>query len=407
MPHRPGLRPAALAALLGAFAAPLVAQTTPASQNVELAPIACYWRTSTDAVRVGELFTLVLTCSVLDTAATTVVPDQSRFDPGALQLQPFEVRGGTQAPDLRTPNRRVFQYEYQLRYIGEDVGRDLQLPALTITYRVQSRVQQDAAAVESRERQYILPAHTVRVLAIVPLAARDIREAPQVTLAEIDARRFMASMIRIASWAFYTLGGVVALWALVATTRQRRARSTVAVRHVSDAGVLSAVWRELDAVRRARGGEGWTEALAARALAALRVAASYASSTPPSQTPARVGVAPLSGQIVVASAWSRGPGVLVSGAATTQSLARLHEGAPAGDSSRGHRLDTLQAAIARFSETTYGRPDSSTDALDAALQQGTYAVAAVRREYSWLAVQMRALKSLLTDGPRARGWIRS
>ena len=36
--------------------------------------------------------------------------------------------------------------------IGEEIGRDLSLPALTLTYRVQSRVQQDSAAVESRER---------------------------------------------------------------------------------------------------------------------------------------------------------------------------------------------------------------------------------------------------------------
>ena len=226
----------ALALLLMGASRPVAAQTAAPVQNVELEPIACYWRTSTDAVRLGEFFTLVLTCGVLDTAATTVVPDQSRLDPAVLQLQPFEVKGGTQAPDLKTPTRRFFQYQYQLRYVGEEVGKDLVLPPLTLTYRVQSRVQQDSAAVESRERQYILPAHTIRVLSIVPMSARDIRDASPVTLAEIDSRRFRASMLRIASWALYAVSAVVALWGLLGAARRRRGRSAVVVRHATRRG---------------------------------------------------------------------------------------------------------------------------------------------------------------------------
>jgi hypothetical protein len=77
-------------------------------EAVTLEPIECWSRTSTGAVRVGELFTLVMTCSVVETASTTVVPDQSRLDPGVLQIPPFEVVSGTQASDLRTATRRFF-----------------------------------------------------------------------------------------------------------------------------------------------------------------------------------------------------------------------------------------------------------------------------------------------------------
>src|SRR5579862_7809790 len=71
-------------------------------------PIECWWRTTSNAVRVGELFDVILTCAVINTSSTTVVPDQSRLDPAVLQLPPFEVTGGSQSTDLTTPSRRFF-----------------------------------------------------------------------------------------------------------------------------------------------------------------------------------------------------------------------------------------------------------------------------------------------------------
>jgi hypothetical protein len=409
MPHCfPRLVVPALFVLCLANARPTSAQTAPATQNVEVSPIDCYWRTSTDAVRLGEPFTLFLTCSVLDTAATTVLPDQSRLDPGVLQLQPFEVSGGRQAPDLRTSTRRFFQYEYQLRYVGEEVGRDLQLPALTLTYRVQSRVRQDDAAVESRERQYILPAHTVRILSIVPQLARDIRDAPPVTLAEIDARHFRASILRIVSWALYAVGAVVAAWGLLSAFRRRRARGTVVVRHTSDAAVLGAVMKDLSAVRRASDANGWSDTLAARALTALRIGASYGTGTHVVQTPAVQGVAPLSGQLRVSGRWLRGGTVLVSGAATAGTIGTHLRTTTTLNSAQTARLEEFQSALARFAEASYGRGlATALEGLDDALASGERAVNAIRREHSWLALQLRALKQWTGDSVKARGWARS
>ena len=275
---------AALVGLTPATAAAQATQTEPPSPlasagqvNVEVNPIDCYWRTSAAAVHVGELFTVVLTCGVLDTALTTVVPDQSRLDPDVLQLQPFEVVVGTVGADVRTVSRRFFQYQYRVRYIGEEIGRDLSLPALTLTYRVQSRVQQDSAAVESRERQYILPARTVRMLSLMPGGALDIREALPATFDDIRAQRFNASVLRIVALALYAFGGVVAIWALVRATRTRRARGAVAVRLASDAAVLAGVARELAGserrvqASRERGVRGLVHATDARERVVVRV----------------------------------------------------------------------------------------------------------------------------------------
>jgi hypothetical protein len=383
------------------------AQQAASSQPVELEPIACFWRTSADAVRIGELFSLVLTCGVLDTQATTVVPDQSKLDPSVLQLQPFEVRGGTQAPEVRTAARRFFQYEYALRYVGEETGKDLQLPALTLTYRVQSHVQQDSAAIESRERQYILPAHTIRVLSLVPAQARDVREAAPVTLAEIDARRFRASALRIAAVALYATAAIVALWGLVRVARGRRTATRVTARHASDAAILGSVARELAEVRRARTGEGWTDVLAARALAALRVGASYQAGLPVPQTPSSD--APLlSGQFEVISGFPVRRRTVVSGAATAVNMAGLRERASARHPVDLERVDALEQALAAFSSAAYGRgSNTASDRLDDALTAADRAVASLRREHSWLATQWRALTRRASDQMRTRGWARS
>src|SRR5215471_21123708 len=82
-----------------------------AAQDVSTDPLQCWWRTSAGAVRVGQPFTVVLTCAVLETDAATVVVDQSRLEPSVVQFAPFEVLGGTHGADLRTDLRRFFQYE--------------------------------------------------------------------------------------------------------------------------------------------------------------------------------------------------------------------------------------------------------------------------------------------------------
>lgn len=394
----------ALVLTMCAWPAAALAQTSDSAQNVELEPIACYWRTSTDAVRIGELFTLVLTCGVVDTAATTIVPDQSRLDPSVLQLAPFEIKGGTQAPDLRTAARRYFQYQYDLRYLGEDVGRDLQLPALTLSYRVQSRVQQDGAAVEGRERQYILPAHTIRILSTAPAAARDIREPAPVTLTAIDARRFRASMLRVASLTLYVVAAVVAGWALVLGLRPRQV-ATMPTGHASNAAILSGVVRELGVVRRSRTTEGWTDTLAARALAALRIAASYAAGATVAQAPARGGTPVLSGQLQVPSRLL-GRGVVASGAATTTLLARadVRAGIPV---SQQARLDDLASALNSFSTAVYGRGAIEPSALDAALSRAEGVVGSVRREHSWLSTRLRSIMAQASERAKVRGWQRS
>src|SRR5215470_10740781 len=75
----------------------LAAQQAATTTAAEAAPIECWWRTSAGAIRVGELFNVVLTCSLMDSPATRAVPDESSLDPNGIQLEPFEVVGGNRS----------------------------------------------------------------------------------------------------------------------------------------------------------------------------------------------------------------------------------------------------------------------------------------------------------------------
>src|SRR5260221_9291830 len=76
----------------------------PSAQPTQAAdPLQCWWRTSTGAIRIGEPFSVVLTCAALETDAALVVVDQSRLQASVLPFAPVEVLRGSPGPDLPVP----------------------------------------------------------------------------------------------------------------------------------------------------------------------------------------------------------------------------------------------------------------------------------------------------------------
>ena len=345
------MRVAPLFALLGVLAAaPVIAQP----QAVEVDPIECWWRSTATAVRVGETFTVVLTCSVLDTEAARVVVDESRLDPTVVQLLPFEVVGGTHPKDVSTAGRRFFQYHYQLRVMAENVfAAAVTLPALELTYKVESRTDL-GDSLAGRDQAYALPTLAIRVLSIVPDTATDIREAPVATFAEMEDVAFRGAAMRVGGWVLLGLGVLLLALALLGVLRRRRTDAPK-TRLLSDAMVLQGVRRELVSIRE-QSRSGWTSDLAGRALAALRVVAAYASGRPVMQKlrkrADRSTVSPaLDGQLAIDGRF--GTSAIVSAAATSS-------GAD----------DELRDALARFAAARYGR-DATFDArLDEGIDAG-------------------------------------
>jgi hypothetical protein len=328
----------------------------PEPGTVEVDPIECWWRTSATAVRVGETFNVVLTCSVLQTEAARVVADESRLEPTVVQLPPFEVVGGTHPQDVITAGRRFFQYSYQLRVIAENVfAAVVALPALEITYKVESRTDL-GDSLAGRDQTYALPTLAIRVLSVVPDTATDIREAPVATFGDLEDTAFRGAAMRIGGWVLIALGGLLLVLALAGLFRRRRTDAPKTHRF-SDTLVLRGVRRELVSIQE-QSRNGWTSELAGRALAALRVVAAYASGRPVTQKlhtrrEARSGtsIAPSDGQLAIDGRF--GTGAVVSAAATSS-----------------HAEDELRDALAQFAAARYGR-DAGFDArLDDGLEAG-------------------------------------
>jgi hypothetical protein len=320
---------------------------------VEVEPITCWWRTSASAVRTGESFGLTLTCSVVETEANKVVPDFSKLDPTVVQLPPFEVLGGTHAADLVTPGKRFFQYDYRMRLIAEDAfGNDVSIPPLEVSYRIESKVAGGDTS-QGRDQSYSLPRASVRLISLVPDDTADIRETPASMFTGIENRESRANLLQTIASILFGLAVVMAIIVLISMVRRKAPKSAAAAAHLAPRTILSAVSKELDDVQRSSRG-GWTPELAGRALAALRIAGSYATNRTVGQRPAAASESPVDGVLVVRS-FGRGD-VYVSGAATTESSGLAS--APAG----------LADALKTLTVSRYGRTEKFDSMTDEAVQ---------------------------------------
>jgi hypothetical protein len=367
------------------------AQGTPA-QNVEVDPVQCWWRTSVPSVRVGEQFTVHLTCSALETESTTAVIDRARLGTASVQFPPFEVTGGTQSADYVTAGRRFMQYHYNARLIAEDFfGSDIVLPALSISYRIESRVQQDAA-LQGREQTYELPALTMKINSLVANDASHIRESAVPTLDAIAAREFRARMFRLLALILFGVAALTLAVALLGWVRQRRKQDMAAARHLlPNRTVLAGVRRELADVRRQAQGAGWSLDTVSRALAASRVVAGYAAGHAVTQ---REVDEASGGELLLRGGLLGRRHIGVSAAATPYAL--RHAGT-AGD---------LDSALTTLTAARYGRTDTyDGGALDEALSSVMRAADRVSSQHTWLAETARSIGAALR-GRAPRAWAR-
>jgi hypothetical protein len=335
-------------------AAPAFAQT----ENVEVEPVTCWWRTTATAVRAGEPFDVVLTCSFLQTDAARAVADESRLEPSVVQLAPFDVIGGARAKDIETASRRFVQYEYRLRLVAENTfGADVTLQPVEIAYRIESNVGA-GEALAGRDLTYALPPLTMRLVSLVPDTARDIREAPVATFAAIEDAGFRGTMFRVLGAVLMLLGALVVAMAAMGVARRRRARDPHATRALSDAAVLQGVRRELADVQQQARASGWTADLAGRALAAIRIVAAYEGGRPVTQHEANGRLAQRPSAEAQRSSAAEGQLAINGRRKTTVVFAAA---VTSGDGA-------LREALARLGAARYGRTATFDAGLDGSLE---------------------------------------
>jgi hypothetical protein len=349
-------------------------------------PIRCWWQSSTGAITIGESFEVVLTCAVIETPSMQVVADESRLGVASIQMAPFEILGGSHPADAHRAQRRYFQYHYQLRLISADaIGRDVNVPVLTIPYRIHSRVGA-AAALEGRDLSYLMPALPIKVLSLVPKEAADIRDGSDASLGAVEALRFRSSMFEILAIALGAIAAVVAVMALVPLARGTRAAGAVATNRLPDRAVAAGAARELAEVQSLVSGEGWTDSAVARALAASRVTAALAIRHPISEKELKPGAAVPEGRIAVSHGRVRPMRAAVSSAVTATDVAvtgsRLDDGATM---TYRQQLEGLQSALAELTAALYRQaPSREAATLNEAVRHARSVAGEMQRERNGL-----------------------
>lgn len=354
----------------------------PDALSVDVDPIRCWWRASAGAVRTGETFSLLLTCAALETDAIRIVPDEARLAQNQLQVEPFEIVSGSHPADLRTANRRFFQYEYVLRMINPDfIGRDVRVPDLAIHYRVNTRTSGDAA-LEGRDLVYLLPTQQVRILSAVGADAYDIRDSSSELFATVESLGFRANMLRIVAATLAALGGLVGLLAFVHLVGRATKRGPAQQHVLSTRAVLATARTELTAIQR-ESEHGWTEALTGRALAAARVVGACAIDHPASQVLVGHAVPTPEGRLTRSA--RRGKAIAVWSAVTPRHLTqRLASRTAPPSAHRRPLVEQMQTALATLTTAQYARAAAlERSSLDAALSGVSETVRALLREHAW------------------------
>ena len=225
--------------------------------DVEVEPIACWWKTDRNAVNIGERFTVTLTCSVVETTAVKVVPDLNQLEATTVALQPFEVVKGVRHEDIRTPPLRYIQYQYTTRLVGDVFfGKDVDIPGVKITYHIQSSI---GGGSQGRDQTYALPALAMRVNSLVPKKAADIRDNTTDTFADIESRRLRSSAELVASAIAFGFALVLVGLALVRVVGRYRVRTPSAARPLPVGAVLRGCQKSAAALGKDVAREGCDE----------------------------------------------------------------------------------------------------------------------------------------------------
>lgn len=353
----------------------------------------CWRHLSASSVRIGQPFTMTVTCGVVETDTARTVPNERSLEPESIDVAPFEMIDGVRYADLRAGSRRFLQFNYTLRLIGEAYfGSDVELPGLELTYRIE-RSLGNGSVLPGRELTYVLPPQSVRVLSLVPNGATDIRELPFVTFGQADARLFRANLAMLAAAAL----GMAALGFLVSAILRVRQEWQGAVpqkrKPIPPAVVTRRVLDELTILQKTTQDEGWSRQFVERALTAFRLACAVALSAPIAQRVVASDVGEREGQLNLRRGFWRQQTTALSAALTPDAITPIRRVGPVDDTNAS-QVNDLQHALMVFTVARYSQNgDLPTDALTTELDKG---IALVRRlrirslaayRLSWLLLQ--------------------
>lgn len=401
------------AVILVAFAlfwgADAAAQMPPSPSGEETEAVAvdalsCWWKSDKSSIRIGEEFTVTLTCRSAETGRERTVVNESLLDPSVLALPPYQVKGGTRYKDiirvLPGPDGpvtfRSVQYTYTVKLIGEGFfGKDVPLPPLEIRYHIDLVTNKDVVT-PSKERTYILSPLPMRIQSLVPKAANAIRDAGNETFGDIEHRRRSAVVAFISAGIFLLLPLLVLLPILVRAVRGKR-ESVFNGTVFRDKDLSRRLAGELDHVEKHCRTASWDEASIGTVLSVFRVVGALAIARRVAQMPMTLETRGREGQLELRKGFWPRMKVLVSASLTPEEMADELAGANwqgAAAAERKALLDETQRAFTVFNSARYASPGDAADreALDGALKTGLRLLRVLRHDHFLFVRVMRAAR---------------
>jgi hypothetical protein len=362
------------------WAGGVLAQTEVPAQQVDA--LRCWRRIERNTIRVGEPFTMTVTCRVIATDGARAVPDTVGLEPETIDLLPFEVLGGRRFADVQDGPRLFFQYQYTLRLIGETYfGRDLFIPPIELNYRVERRFD-DGRVQPGRELVYVLPSESVRVLSLVPPETGDLRALTNKTFGDAEERGLRADVAMFAAAGFGLVAIAVLVVGFVRAGRMYAGSRDAVVSAISYFRVARGALVHLVRVRDGSEEHGWTPGQIQQGLVALRLAGAVALKRPIAERVATAANKEREGELRVRSGVFRRKTRIISSSVTATALtAAIDESSDRAilEGKGITELRRLESALANFTIARYtGAADISTEKLTNQVNAGIDVLRALR-----------------------------
>jgi hypothetical protein len=376
-----------------AVAQPSLGASSGETDVVAADALVCWWRSDKSSIRIGEEFTVALTCRLADTSLEKTVLNESLLDPNVLALSPYQVKNGRRYKDiiriLPGPDGpvtfRSVQYAYTIKLIGEGFfGKDLPLSPLEIRYHIDLVTNKDVVT-PGKERTYILSPLPMRIQSLVPKAANAIRDVGNGTFGDIEGRRRSAVIAFMAAGILLFLPLLVLLPILVQAVHGKQERifnGTV----FRDKDLLRRLAGELDHVEKHCRTAPWDESSIRTVLSVFRVGGALAIGHRVAQLPVGAETRGREGQLELRKGFWPRTKVLVSASLTPEEMANEMAAANwqgVGKARRKALLDETQRVFAVLNDVRYASPGDAAgrEALDEALKTGLMLLRELRHDH--------------------------
>lgn len=354
--------------------------------------IKCWWKTDKSVVRIGEKFEVILTCQIVETDLEKAVPQESDLEPSVISLAPYTSIGGMRHPDIHRKNLRFFQYQYDLKLMGEGFfGKEVPVPPLEIKYRIDRKVQQEN--INTKENIYRLPELPMKVSSLVPKDAKDIRDSSHKTFSVVKELRFKAVVSFILAGLFLVVPLAIMflpLWRAILVWKRSSFNGTL----FGNTALLRRILSELKQAQSLRIKDGWNGELVGRVTTIFRIAGAIALSMNVSQLSEKFEKKGLEGQLKLRKGllWSKK--VMISSDLTPEAMkAKANVSTLMNDQWNREFIDVFQV----FNDARYGSEELDESRLDASLVHCINLVKKLRYRHFWFVRKYIAARMALKE----------